>query len=81
MIIKAKVKPNSKKFNIKLEEGMLKIDVPVNAEKGKANEYLIKKLRELFKCEVFLLRGHRSREKLLQIACNEAELKEVITNA
>ncbi len=71
MRIKVKVKPNSKKDEVKeLAPDRLEVKVSAPPEKGKANERVIELLAEHYgvkKSAVRILRGHSSREKLIEI--------------
>ncbi len=66
-----KVKPGSKKEKVvRLSEDRLEVSVSAPPEKGKANDRLIELLAKHFrvkKSAVKLLRGERSREKLVEI--------------
>lgn len=67
MIIKAKVKPNSKKNEIILEEGVYLVKIKAPAEKGKANKEIIKLFSKKFKKRARIVKGLKSREKLLSL--------------
>ncbi len=66
-----KVKPGSKREKVvRLSEDRLEVSVSAPPEKGRANERLIELLAKHFrvkKSAVKLLRGERSREKLVEI--------------
>lgn len=65
MIIKVKVKPNSKEFNIKKGETW-EISLKNQAKDNKANLELIKEMTKRYgHCKV--LRGKKNRIKLLEI--------------
>ena len=71
MRIVVKVKPKSKKVSIKqISENSYEVKLKSPPDKGKANEELIEILSEYFnkpKSNIKLIRGHTSREKLIEI--------------
>ncbi len=71
MRINVRVKPNSRKEEVKeLAPDRLEVKVGAPPEKGRANERVIELLAEHYgvkKSAVRILRGHSSREKLIEI--------------
>ena len=68
MIIKVKVKPNSKEQEIiKMGYGEYKISVTERAEENKANIELLKLLKRQFGKEVRIVKGLKSRNKIVEI--------------
>ena len=71
MIIKVRVIPNSKKTEIVSRLGsILRVKVSAPAVDEKANKMLLKFLAEFFEVKqskVFLRRGHRGREKIIEL--------------
>jgi len=71
MIIKVRVIPNSKKTEIVSRLGsILRVKISAPAVEDKANKLLLKFLAEFFEVKqskVFLRRGHRGREKIIEI--------------
>ncbi len=71
MIIKVKVKPNSKKESIKqISTDILEIRVTVPPEKGKANQKVIELIADFYKIsksKVKIKKGETSREKFIEI--------------
>ncbi len=69
--MKVRVKPGSKKELVReLSEGEFEVRVCAPPERGRANERLIELVAEHFgvsKSRVRIVRGERSREKLLEI--------------
>ncbi len=65
--LKVKVIPNSKKEEIKEENGILKIHLTSVPEKNKANTGLVKFFKKRFGLNVEIVSGKKSREKVLQI--------------
>jgi uncharacterized protein (TIGR00251 family) len=71
MIIKVKVKPNSREQSIKLEEGIYKIGLREKAEEGRANIELMKLLAKHFKVpsfQVSIKSGFTSKDKIVEIS-------------
>ena len=66
-LVKIKVIPNSKKTELIEKEGQLKLYLKAVPEKGKANQELIKFFKKEFKLKVKLVKGEKSREKVLKI--------------
>lgn len=68
MIIKVKVKPNSKEQEIvKISENEYKITLKENAEDNKANIELLKMLKKHFGKEVQIVKGLKSKNKIVSI--------------
>lgn len=71
MIVKVRVIPNSKKTEIVSRLGsILRVKIAAPAVEDKANKLLIKFLAEFFEVrqsKIFLRRGHRGREKIIEI--------------
>ncbi|OGS21610.1 MAG: hypothetical protein A2252_12545 [Elusimicrobia bacterium RIFOXYA2_FULL_39_19] len=83
MIIKVRVIPNSKKTEIVSRLGsILRVKVSAPAVDEKANKMLLKFLAEFFEVKqskVFLRRGHRGREKIIELeGKTEEELHQVL---
>ena len=69
-LINIRVIPNAKKNNVSEEQGKLKVHISAPAVDGKANKALIKVLAEYFKIkknDVRIIRGAKSREKVVEI--------------
>ena len=71
MLLKVKVKPNSKKTSVeKLEDESLKVNLKAPPVDGKANEELINVLSEFLKVsksKIHIKAGKSSKEKLVEI--------------
>ena len=71
MLLRVKVKPSSKKEEVKkISESEYEVKVSAPPERGKANERLREILADFFgvpKGRVKILRGHTSRIKLVEI--------------
>jgi len=63
IIIFINVKPNSKQFQIKVEDDELVLLCKETPVKGKVNRELIKELSKLFKRRVEIVSGFSSRQK------------------
>ncbi len=71
-----KVEPNSKDYGVRYRNDMLIVNVKEPAEKGKANEDLIRYLAERLGVAKGCLRivsGHKSKLKLIEFACDLTE--------
>lgn len=69
MKIKIKVKPNSKKQEIIKIGEEYKVSLKERAENNKANIELIKLLGKYFKGEVRIIKGLKSKNKIVEIKC------------
>jgi len=70
-IIKIILKPNSSKNKIKefdSERNAYRIEIKAPAEDNKANIQLVKFLSNLLKKDVKIIKGFKSREKLIKIS-------------
>ena len=73
------VKPNSKRFQIKTEEGELFVFCRETPVKGRVNRELIKELSRLFKRTVEIVSGYSSRQKKILVRDIEAkEAKQIL---
>jgi uncharacterized protein (TIGR00251 family) len=63
LILVVNVKPNSKQFQIKVEDEELVVLCKETPVKGKVNRELIKELSKLFKRRVEIVSGFSSRQK------------------
>jgi len=71
MKISVKTIPKAKKEEVrlvgeKIEEGLI-VKVRASPEKNKANERLVKILKDYFKAEVRIISGKKSRKKVVEI--------------
>ena len=67
-MIKVIVKPNASKFAIKKKDNYYIVSVKSVAENGKANMELIRELRKFFGRRVRIIRGVKSRKKIIEIS-------------
>jgi uncharacterized protein (TIGR00251 family) len=71
MLLKVKVKPNSKKTSVeKLEDESLKVNLKAPPVDGKANEELVEVLSKFLKIpksHIMIKAGKTSKDKLIQI--------------
>ncbi|MBC7327187.1 DUF167 domain-containing protein [bacterium] len=65
-VLEIKVIPGAKTEEV-IEGDPLVVKVKEKAEKGKANEAVIKLLSRYFKAKVRIIRGEKSRHKLVEI--------------
>ena len=70
LLVNVKVKPNSGRFKLH-EDGMLEVKSP--PIEGKANAEIMKKLKKMLGCEIKIVYGHSSREKMLLLMGMDAE--------
>ena len=62
------LKPNSKLDKLKVENGILNLNIKALPVDGKANEYLIKLLSKKFKIvksDILIIKGHKSKKKVI----------------
>lgn len=70
VVIEVKVIPDSDKNELVKEDSKVKIKVKASAEKGKANQAVIKLLSKYYnvsKSSIKIIRGRRKRNKLIKI--------------
>ncbi|MEW6162998.1 MAG: DUF167 domain-containing protein [Nitrospirota bacterium] len=70
MKISVRVKPNMKEEKVEKEGGIYKVYVKGPAKKGRANRAMVELLSEYFnvpKSQIVILRGMKSKEKILGI--------------
>ena len=70
MIINVKVQPRAKRNEVKVEGGRLRVRVTAPPEGGKANEAVVALLAKNLgvpKGSVAIVRGHRSRDKVVDV--------------
>lgn len=75
VILEARVKPNSGRFGIKKKGEHLIIEVVSPPREGKANAEIIKELGRITGKEIRIIRGFRSRDKVILV--KGAELEEI----
>ncbi|NYZ78073.1 DUF167 domain-containing protein [Candidatus Micrarchaeota archaeon] len=68
MILKVRVTPNAKRFEIRFENGLLKARVRAPPEGGRANEELARELSKILGKKAFIVKGLKSREKEVLVA-------------
>ena len=66
-IIEIYVKPNSKKFEVYLENGEIVVRCTEEPVKGKVNKELIKEFTKIFHSQIELVSGATSRQKKLLV--------------
>ncbi|VVB66563.1 putative ACR, YggU family [Candidatus Gugararchaeum adminiculabundum] len=70
-----KVVPNSRRFSVQSESGVIRIKLRSAPEKGEANRELVRELSGLLDCSVEIVRGHASKTKELELGLGDDELK------
>jgi len=68
VVVAVFVKPNSKQFQLKVEDGTLVALCRESPVKGKVNKELIKELSRIFKKRVEIVAGFTSKQKKVLIA-------------
>ncbi len=80
VIIEVFVKPNSPKFEVKLENEEIVVRSTEEPTKGKVNKEIVKELSRLFKTKVELVSGSTSRQKrLLIIGVDKKKVEEILS--
>lgn len=74
MIIKVKVIPKQSCFKVCFDEGLnqFRIYLKSSPDKGEANREIIKELQGICKCDVKILKGLKSRNKIISIESEKA---------
>ena len=67
VVIKIRVKPHARRFGIKKIEDQIIVEVKNPPVKGKANEDVIRGLSSFFAKPVQLLKGHKSKQKIVLV--------------
>ena len=76
VILRLKVKPSSREFRFEqTPEGELILEVKSAPEKNEANAEMLRRLKAIFRRDVSLLRGQRSKTKIVLI--RGADIKEI----
>ena len=65
VLLAVRVNPASGRFRLHEKSGRLMVDVSGKPEKGMANMEIITNLGKMFGKEVRIVRGHKSRDKLI----------------
>jgi uncharacterized protein (TIGR00251 family) len=82
VVLEVYVKPDSKRFQVKLEGDEVVISCREAPVKGKVNRELVKEVSRLFKRNVELVSGFTSRHKRVLISNIEvAEVKRILASA
>ncbi len=66
-VFRARINPNSGRFGISREDGRVRINVKSPPRKGKANAEIVKELGKLSGREAVILKGLKSRDKLILV--------------
>ncbi len=78
LIISARVKPSSGKFRFCRDGDAIVLEVRSPAREGKANQEIMRELPKLLRCEVRILRGSGSRNKMIQLKGISSEELEMV---
>ena len=79
ILLSVKVNPSSGRFGLHVEAGRVLIDLKGKPEKGRANLELVAGLRKIFGRDVFVVKGHKGRDKVILVKnLSEEELKKII---
>jgi uncharacterized protein (TIGR00251 family) len=79
IIVKVRVKPSSPRFRLSRKQGTLILDVTNPPKEGKANQEILSQLPRLLRCEVRILSGHKTSNKLLLLkGITEGDLELVL---
>ena len=80
-MIEVTVVPRSKKFQVTVKEGRVRIYLKSPAQKNKANIELVRELSRLLGTEVRIISGLSSRKKKLDLGMSEKEFFNKIINS
>ena len=73
VLIRVRVKPDSKRFALARKGGQLILEVTSPPKEGKANLEIVKGLKRMFGKDVEIVKGFRSREKVVLIKGSKKE--------
>ena len=65
LVLEVRVKPSSPGFKITEDNGNFIIEVKSPPQEGKANTEIVKELRKMFKTEILILSGLKSKKKVI----------------
>jgi uncharacterized protein (TIGR00251 family) len=77
VLIEVRIKPNSKRFALSEKNGQPILEVTSPPREGKANLEIVKGLKRLFGKDVEIVKGSKSREKLILVKNADKEEIEV----
>lgn len=72
--LNAKVKTNTKQFDVKLKNDCLEISVKSKPEKGLANREILKELKRILKVDAEITSGLKSSNKRIRINAKKEEI-------
>jgi len=78
MVIEARVKTGCNSFSIRKVKEKFLIEVSAPPVEGKANKEIIKELKKLFKSDVEIVKGLKSKDKIILIRVNKEEIENII---
>ncbi len=77
-VLEIRVRPDAPRFLLREKEGMLVAEVPGPAREGRANAELLKGLRKLFGARAEIVKGARSREKVVAIELDIGSVRRIL---
>ena len=84
MLIRIKVKPNSKTDSISIDNGgVLQVKIRAEAVEGKANKYLLKYLSAMFrlsKSKIEIIKGHASLYKTIALQADDDYVNNILNS-
>ncbi|MBN2101604.1 MAG: YggU family protein [Candidatus Aenigmarchaeota archaeon] len=78
ILIEARIKTNCNSFSIKKDKEKFLIEVSSSPVEGKANKEIIKGMRKLFKTDIEIVRGLKSKDKIILIKGSLDEIERII---
>jgi len=81
-LLKLRVSAGKRSFSARLDEqkDLLIVETTEMPQKGKANKEIIKGLKKLFKANVQIVSGLKSREKTVRIDADRERVKSLLKN-
>ena len=80
VLVEVQVKPNSKRFKISIEAGVIVVFCKEHPIRGRVNRELVKKFSKVFHAKVELVSGATSRQKMLLIKGVDKKAVEKLVN-
>lgn len=78
VLIGVRVKPNSKRFALRRKGDQLILEVTSPPKEGKANLEIVKGLKKLFGKDVEIVKGFKSKEKVILVRnTNKEEIEDL----
>ena len=80
ILIEARIKKNCSSFSIKKADGKFLVEVSSPPIEGKANKEIIKEMRKIFKSDVEIVKGLKSKDKIILIKGDHVSIENVLKN-